>query len=45
MIYARVLCAVSVSSVSLWSIILGKTNHRDTEDTELAQRKQFPTDF
>src|ERR1043165_9118720 len=29
------LCATSVSSVPLWLIILSKTNHRDTEDTEL----------
>jgi len=34
------LCAPSVFSVPLWWIIRnGKVNHRDTENTELAQRK------
>ena len=30
------LCAISVSSVSLW--FLAVINHRDREDTEVAQR-------
>jgi len=32
-----ILCATSVFSVSLWLILLGLANHRDTEDTEVAQ--------
>src|SRR5215217_1600711 len=39
------LCATSVSSVSLWFSIVRKNNHRDTENTEVAQRKSSPTDF
>ena len=31
------LCATSVFSVSLW-FTFGQTHHRDTEDTEVAQR-------
>src|SRR5215208_5474638 len=37
------LCATSVSSVSLWLMWFEKGYHRDTEDTDVAQRKnQFP---
>ena len=35
--FVGLLCAPSVSSVSLWLIVL--THHRDTEDTEGAQRR------
>jgi hypothetical protein len=37
-----------VSSVSLWLIAHTIVNHRDTEDTEVAQRNQIktvPVDF
>jgi hypothetical protein len=37
------LCATSVSSVSLWLISRQLVNHRDTEDTEVAQRNQIQT--
>ncbi len=33
------LCAASVFSVSLWCRIADKYNHRDTENTEVAQRR------
>src|SRR5215208_7476200 len=33
------LCATSVCSVPLWFIIAQKNNHRDTEHTEVAQRR------
>jgi len=33
------LCAPSVFSVSLWWFISSKDHHRDTEDTEKAQRR------
>ena len=33
------LCATSVSSVPLWFQTARKINHRDTEDTEVAQRR------
>src|ERR1051325_3886804 len=32
------LCAIFVLSVSLWWLLPGNTNHRDTESTEVAQR-------
>src|SRR5689334_2913425 len=34
------LCATSVFSVPLWLRIVRKNNHRDTENTEVAQRNQ-----
>jgi hypothetical protein len=34
-----------VFSVSLWLIFLSKNNHRDTENTEIAQRKRTADDF
>jgi|GEM_PF-3285405 len=38
----RFLCAPSVFSVSLWWVICGGlVNHRDTENTEGAQRKNL----
>ena len=38
------LCATSVCSVPLWFIIAHKNNHRDTEHTEVAQRRaRMPT--
>jgi len=33
------LCAASVFSVSLWLVLVTIFNHRDTEDTEVAQRR------
>src|SRR6185295_17348988 len=38
---STLLCATSVSSVSLWLTVLREKHHRDTEDTELAQRKRI----
>ena len=32
------LCATSVFSVSLWLSVLGENHHRDTKNTERAQR-------
>ena len=38
------LCAPSVSSVSLWcGFTRNFINHRDTEDTEVAQRREILT--
>jgi len=37
---SSLLCATSVFSVSLWSIFRASFNHRDTENTEVAQRNQ-----
>jgi len=37
------LCATFVFSVSLWWVILVKIHHRDTENTEDAQRLQTRT--
>jgi len=39
------LCATSVFSVSLWLVFGKDLYHRDTENTEAAQRQQFATDF
>src|SRR5215216_3093922 len=39
------LCATSECSVSLWFTIAEKNNHRDTENTEVAQRRSRITDF
>src|SRR5215210_3891019 len=39
------LCVSSVSSASPWFTIVRKNNHRDTEDTEVAQRKSSATSF
>jgi hypothetical protein len=36
-----ILCATSVSSVPLWFFRERIYNHRDTEDTEVAQRKRI----
>ena len=35
------LCATSVFSVSLWLFLLSAVNHRDTENTEVAQRSRI----
>jgi len=37
---ATFLCATSAFSVPLWLRLLRENNHRDTEDTEVAQRNQ-----
>jgi hypothetical protein len=37
----RFLCANSVFSVSLWLFLLRNINHRDTENTEFAQRRRL----
>ena len=37
------LCATSVVSVTLWWLFPAKINHRDTEDTEVAQRRSSIT--
>ena len=37
------LCAISVSSVSLWLMTRAEVHHRDTEDTEIAQRNRRAT--
>jgi len=34
-----ILCATSVFSVSLWLLFTAVSDHRDTENTEVAQRK------
>src|SRR5215217_7671184 len=39
------LCATSECSVSLWFTIVEKNNHRDTENTEVAQRRSRIRDF
>jgi hypothetical protein len=39
------LCAFSVFSVSLWLFLLSKVNHRDTENTEGAQRRSPIREF
>src|SRR6185369_1606359 len=35
------LCATSVFSVSLWLLFTAVSNHRDTENTDVAQRNQL----